>query len=370
MSPGLGGLELYVFRSSLALSAHHEVLSVITSTGKLAERYRTQPTLKTLTLKYRRSYLPLINAWRLAKIIDEYNIDVIHMHWGNDLALAALGKYFSTKKPALVYTRQMQITRSKDDWYHHFLYAQMNLMLTITRSLEKTAQQLIKSFTDRITTLYYGVSPPKHTLSRDEIQQKKEQLGFGNNDFVVGLFGRLEDGKGQHLLIKAIAEAQHNNIPVKALIVGHEMTPGYGNTLKQLANDLGVGDHIHYSDFVSDPQALMQVCDCVALTSYEETFGLVLPEAMRAGIAVIGSHAGGVPEIIDHEKTGLLFESRNASSLCQQICNLYSHPQIKHTLAMAGKNMADSLFNQDEHFIKLEQHLHNAMTKTNVKTAI
>jgi L-malate glycosyltransferase len=370
MSPGLGGLELYVFRSSLALSAHHEVLSVITSTGKLAERYRTQPTLKTLTLKYRRSYLPLINAWRLAKIIDANNIDVIHMHWGNDLALAALGKYFSTKKPALVYTRQMQITRSKDDWYHNFLYAQMNLMLTITRSLEKTAQRLIKSFADRITTLYYGVSPPKHTLSRDEIQHKKEQLGFGSNDFVVGLFGRLEDGKGQHLLIKAIAEAQHNNIPVKALIVGHEMSPGYGNTLKQLADDLGVSDHIYYSDFVSDPQALMQVCDCVALTSYEETFGLVLPEAMRAGIAVIGSHAGGVPEIINHEKTGLLFESRNVSSLCQQICNLYTHPQLKHTLAMAGKNRADSIFNQDEHFIKLEQHLHNAITKTNVNTAI
>jgi L-malate glycosyltransferase len=108
----------------------------------------------------------------------------------------------------------------------------------------------------------------------------------------------------------------------------------------------------------------------VALTSYEETFGLVLPEAMRAGIAVIGSHAGGVPEIINHEKTGLLFEPRNASSLCQQICNLYSHPQLKHTLAMAGKNMADSIFNQDEHFIKLEQHLHSAMTRSTVNTAI
>jgi L-malate glycosyltransferase len=134
MSPGLGGLELYVFRSSLALSTHHEVLSVISNTGKLAERYRAQPSLKAINLKYSRGYLPLINAWRLAKIIDEHNIDVIHMHWGNDLALAALGKYFSTKKPALVYTRQMQITRSKDDWYHNFLYAQMNLMLTITHS--------------------------------------------------------------------------------------------------------------------------------------------------------------------------------------------------------------------------------------------
>lgn len=356
MSPGLGGLELYAFRSSLALSAHHEVTSVITAHGKLAERYRNHPTLKTHYLNYRRSYLPLINAWKLAKLIDHKQIDVIHIHWGKDLALAALAKSLSNKKPALIYTRQMQITRSKDDLYHRFLYSQMNRMLTITKALETDARKLINQFANRITTLYYGVALPAHNLVTDEIKQKRAQLNFGSNDFIVGLFGRLEDGKGQHLLLKAIAEAKQKNIPIKALIVGHEMAPGYSNTLKQLAEALKIANQIQFSDFVSEPQSLMQICDCVALTSYEETFGLVLPEAMRAGIAVIGSNAGGVPEIIDHEKTGLLFEPRNVASLCQQICRLYSNPQFKHEIALAGKNKADTIFNQDDHFTKLEQH--------------
>lgn len=364
MSPGLGGLELYVLRSALALSNRHQVTSVINTHGKLAERYRNHPVLETHNLGYRRSYLPVMKARRLARLIDQKQIDVIHMHWGNDLALAALAKYFSSRKPALVYTRQMQITRSKDDFYHRFLYSQMNRMLTITRALESDARKFIRPFADRITTLYYGVAAPATHTDAEAIKQKRAELHFNHDDFIVGLFGRLEDGKGQHLLIKAIAAARHNNIPLKALIVGHEMTAGYSATLKELAAKLQVGDQIQFSDFVSDPQSLMQICDCVALTSYEETFGLVLPEAMRAGIAVIGSNAGGVPEIIDHETTGLLFEPRNADSLCAQISRLYTDPAYKHELAMAGKLKADSVFNQEDHFIQLEQHLLEAQTGT------
>ena len=364
LSPGLGGLELYVFRSSLALSTQHNVISIITADGKLAEHYRQQPQLKIQHLNYRHSYLPLINARNLAKIIDQNKIDVIHMHWGNDLALAAIAKKLSQQKPALVYTRQMQITRSKGDIYHQFLYSQMNRMLTITNALEKDARHFIKAFADRITTLHYGVAAPDHQLSSEEITQKRRQFSFEQNDFVVGLFGRLEDGKGQHLLLKAIAEAKRHGITIKALIVGHEMTPGYKKVLTTLANELNIGEQIQFSYFVSEPQKLMQICDCVALTSYEETFGLVLPEAMRAGIAVIGSNAGGVPEIIDHETTGLLFEPRNAHSLYLQLYRFHTDQQFKSDVALAGKNKADTIFNQTEHFIKLEELLLSISLKT------
>ena len=113
----------------------------------------------------------------------------------------------------------------------------------------------------------------------------------------------------------------------------------------------------------------MQICDCIVLTSYEETFGLVLPEAMRAEIAVIGSRAGGVPEIIDHETTGLMFETRDALNLCQQICKLHSNPQLKNQLAQAGKKKADILFNQETHFAKLEQHLLDAIQSGQLHTS-
>jgi glycosyltransferase involved in cell wall biosynthesis len=356
LSPDLGGLELYVFRSAKALdSRNHRVLAVLNKSGKLTKHFKSHLNIKATHLKYSPGYLPIFNAHRLAKIIDTNDIDVIHMHWGNDFALAALAKKMSHLKPGLVYTRQMQITRNKNDLYHRFLYQQMDLMLTITKQLENNARGFITKFADRITTLYYGVDKPGHTLSQSEKNTRRQELGLSDNDFVVGLFGRLEANKGQHLLIKAVALAKKDGPRLKALIVGHEMTAGYRDELRALANSLGVTRQIAFKDFVNDPQSLMQLCDCVTLTSYNETFGMVLPEAMRAGVAVIGSNKGGVTEIIDDGSTGVLFESRSSSSLCKQLLRLYNEPELRSSLAKQGENKADSVFNDTTHFNNFEK---------------
>ncbi|MCG6937297.1 MAG: glycosyltransferase family 4 protein [Gammaproteobacteria bacterium] len=357
LSTGFGGLELYVFRSACALNASNRVLAVLNQNSRLAEHFKNNSDISTLYLHWSKSYFPLVNAYRLAKIIDQHEIDAIHMHWGNDLALAAFAKKLSTKKPALIYTRQMQITRSKDDFYHNMLYQQMSRMLTISRRLENDARRFIKKYADNITTLYYGVNEPAHFPDDNERKMQREEIGFQADDFVVGLFGRLEENKGQHLLIKAIARAQRDGLDIHGLIIGHEMDEGYRDTLKQMTIDQGIADKVVFMDFVNNPQQLMQLCDCVVLATYEETFGLVLAEAMRAGVAVIGSNSGGVPEIIEHNKTGLLFESRNEEDLYQKISTLYNDPELKQRLAAQGKESADIRFNTAAHFEKLEGHI-------------
>lgn len=359
LSPGLGGLELYVFRAALALARNHNVIAVLNTTGKLTDYFREHAGVETQYLDKSSKILPLFNARKLAATIDSSNIDAIHMHWGNDLALAALAKRLSHRKPALVYTRQMKITRYKTDLYHRFLYDQMDLMLTITKQLESEAKTFIPGDDKRITTLYYGVDAPVQPLGDEEIKRRRAQLGFKDDDFIVGLLGRLEHGKGQHLLIEALAMARDDGLTPKALIVGHEMKPGYRSELHRLAGTLQVDESIVFLDFVTEPQQLMQICDCIALTSKEETFGLVLPEAMRCGIAVIGSNNGGVPEIITHERTGLLFESWNSHSLYRQIHRLYTDPEEKKRLARNGKQEADSRFDNEKHFASLERYIIN-----------
>lgn len=363
LSAGLGGLELYVFRSSEALanspSDKNTVHVALRQDSKLDKYYKDHHSnnISRSNMHYIKQFfspLPLLNARKLAVIIDNNRIDVIHMHWGKDLPLAAFAKAFSRRKPTLVYTRQMMITREKNDFYHNFLYRQLDLLLTITKELETLCKKFIPLFTDKITTLYYGVKPPKQLLDKNSIQQQREKLGFLKDDFIAGLIGRLEQNKGQHLLIEALNTAKQNGQNIKALIVGHEMDPGYRDKLKAQANELGVLENIIFQDFTSEPQQLMQLCDCVILATAQETFGLVLPEAMRAGVAVIGSNSGGVPEIIDHQKTGLLFESKNAHSLYQQIAYYYDDPERRSEIAKQGKIKADKKFDNDKHFQQLE----------------
>ncbi|VAW53838.1 putative glycosyltransferase - possibly involved in cell wall localization and side chain formation of rhamnose-glucose polysaccharide [hydrothermal vent metagenome] len=357
LSAGLGGLELYVFRSNKALannSNKNNVIPVLRPDSKLDQYYKNHSSFDIQHIKPFFRALPLLNAKKLAHIIDKNKIDVIHMHWGKDLPLAVFSKLFSKQKPALVYTRQMMITRKKDDFYHNFLYRQLDLLLTITKELEGLCKKFIPLIADRITTLYYGVKSPKKFLDKETLINKRKKLGFTENDFVAGLIGRLEQSKGQHLLIEAIHTAKNDGLNIKALIVGHEMTLGYRGKLKAQAEKLGVLNNIIFQDFSSEPQQLMQICDCVILASAQETFGLVLPEAMRAGVAVIGSNSGGVPEIIEHDKTGLLFKPHDTTHLYMMLHQLYDNPNLLSRLAENGKEKADSTFNDELHYVTLE----------------
>jgi glycosyltransferase involved in cell wall biosynthesis len=350
LSPDLGGLELYMLRCCRALSERASVLAVVAAGSRL-EGYLQKEGLPAQTLVRRNKPLPLLAAQRLAKIIDDEAVAIVHMHWGKDLPLAAFAKTLSQRKPKLVSTRQMQITRPKRDFYHDFLYRQIDLNITITQSLAADMQRLLNpAYSDRVVPLYYGVAKPDQFMGSEERQQFRQGLGIAESTFLVGLFGRIKHYKGQHLLVEAISRALGEGADVAALIVGHAMEPDYLARLKQQVKEAGLEHRILFRDFVEQPQRWMQACDTVALTTVEETFGLVLVEAMRSGVAVIGSDRGGVPEIIEHEKSGLLFRSEDADDLFWQLKRLWSDRAFCAQLALTGKARSDELFDEDLHF--------------------
>jgi len=355
LSPDLGGLELYCERCCRTLSESDEVLATLNPKGRLAERLR-DTGLTTSYLGHGFKPLPGMRARKLARIIDENEIDLVHLHWGADLPLASIAKRLSGTRPALVYTRQMQITRPKKDLYHRLVYEQMDLMLTITRKLEQSARNYLpQGANERVRTLYYGVSGPGESIDEMTRRAIRRDAGVPSDVFLCGIFGRLQHEKGQLLLIEAIAINRDRGHAIHGLVVGHEMQSGYRDTLRNKASELGVGDRVHLLDFVEGPQRFMQACDCVVLATKEETFGLVLAEAMRAGVAVVGSKRGGVPEIIEHERSGLLFESMDANDLANQLSRLNDSTQLRERLATNGKERAERLFDQEAHFRALRE---------------
>lgn len=353
LSPDLGGLELYVYRASLKLSEKDKVFVVVNKNGKLAERFKS--TVITVNhLKKCSKVLPLIRAKQLANIIDKNNIDVVHMHWGRDLSLAALAKFFSKNKPRLVYTRQMQITRNKDDFYHRFLYKQVDVFITITQALAKLARSFLSTADQhKVVPLYYGVQEPDKILSKEEKFNLRKKIGFVESDFIVALFGRIEEYKGQHVVIDAISQLKQQGHSVKALIVGHAMDEEYLSTIKKSVKENDIMDDVYFMDFVENPQEWMQACDTVVLATKEETFGLVLVEAMQAKIPVIGTNSGGVPEIIEHNNTGFLFNYGDVASLCNFILEYKNNENLYRKFSKSGQDKAKRLFDIDNHYIEL-----------------
>jgi len=364
LSPDLGGLELYMVRAAKALheSMHPKstsssltanVISVINAKGKL-EQYYIDTDYPYEMLEKKSNLFMFSAAKKLAKIIDENKIDIVHLHWTKDIPIAVLAKKLSTCKPKLVQTRNMTMTRFKDDFYHRFLYKNIDLMLPVTYQVKEQLEMFIpEDIRPQIEVLYMGSDKPE-LLSNDEIMQKRHEFDM-DEQFVVGMVGRINEAKGQHLLIQALAQLE--NADIHAYFVGHEMKKGYTDTLIQMAKELGLSERVHFLGFMKNPHHFYQMCDAVVLASKRETFGLVLIEAMQVGTAVIGSNSGGVVEIIDDEKTGLLFEKEDASSLAHAIEKLYNTPELKSTIALSGMKKCETKFSNTLQFQELEKHL-------------
>lgn len=357
LSPSLGGLELYLYRSAKHLSKTDNVLGVIRDGGRLKAFFEREGLPFHTATTFFHSF-PILAAKRLAHLIDRRQIDVIHMHWGRDLPLAALSRWFSKRRPRLVYTRQMKMTRSKDDFYHNFLYGQMDLMLCITDKLAAEAKQFLGgACATKVKRLYYGVDVPSRLLSQEERQVLRQDWGVQAQDFLVGLFGRIEENKRQHLLLDVIAKAKKEQVALRALIVGHAMQGPYLENLKSRVVREGLDQEIIFKDFVDRPQDWMQACDCVVLATVEETFGLVLIEAMRVAVPIVGTNRGGVPEIIDHELTGFLFEPDDIEGLYQCLLSLKTDEGLRKKIAGAGELKAGRLFATENHFRQLREYL-------------
>ena len=155
-------------------------------------------------------------------------------------------------------------------------------------------------------------------------------------------------------MIDAVNKLRKKNIPVKLYIAGDVMYPQYKKSLLNQVATSDLKDHVIFKGFLSKPAFAMMGMDVLILPSRNEAFGLVVIEAMRCGVAVMGVNAGGVPEIIDHEKTGLLFEWDNTDQLAGQLEYLFNNPSIKNSLAREGKKKADEEFDKELHYSKLE----------------
>ena len=165
---------------------------------------------------------------------------------------------------------------------------------------------------------------------------------------------RIEHQKGQHLLFDAMALLKKRGLKTNATVFGNVMDEEYKTKLTNQIKEFNLENHIHFYGFHSDPTSVMPCFDVIVMPSKNETFGLVLVEAMLANVPVIATNAGGVPEIIDHEKTGLLFKWGDCEDLANQLEKLISDEKLRKQLAKNGKTNAQQLFDYNTHFKRLE----------------
>ena len=170
----------------------------------------------------------------------------------------------------------------------------------------------------RIQTLYNRIDVDALLAVQVPVDEARDALGLSPDGWVVGNVGRLHPDKDQATLLKGFALAlPHLPEHSRLAILG---TGRLEQDLKELARELGIADKVLFLGQVPDARRYFRAFDVFALSSDHEPFGMVLLEAMAAGVPLLATACGGAKEVV--EGVGILFPFGDAEHLAQGLRHL------------------------------------------------
>ncbi len=165
----------------------------------------------------------------------------------------------------------------------------------------------------------------------------RDALGIPGDAFVLGFVGRLVDIKDPDLLAAAF-ERCAAVLPHARLVVAGDGP--HRPALEARFALAGLADRVRFLGWCRDLAALYGTVDAVVLTSRNEGTPVALIEAMAAGRPVVATAVGGVPDIVEHGRTGLLIADREPSAIAEAVAQLAREPVLRGELGRAGRLLA------------------------------
>src|SRR5262245_14378140 len=196
---------------------------------------------------------------------------------------------------------------------------------------------------DRAKVIHYGIESKPFSQPRIDLRACWQLAGH----HVIGSIGRLEPRKGHQYLIQAMPELCRRIPNTLLLIAGHDPW-GYGETLQQLAVDLGVADRVRLLGFQEDVISFLNAIDVFAFATTSEGFGQVLVEAMAAGKPVVASNVAPLTEIAEHEKTALLVEPENSAAFAEALARILDPSTDRQAMGARARQRVESHFTAEK----------------------
>ncbi|WP_052256313.1 N-acetyl-alpha-D-glucosaminyl L-malate synthase BshA [Salinicoccus sp. YB14-2] len=264
---------------------------------------------------------------KIAEVIKYYNLDIIHMHYAVPHAVCGiLAKQMSNSDVKIITTlhgtditvlgHDMTLTSAIK-----FGIESSDITTSVSNSLRDDTYHLIKPDKE-ITTVYNFIDENKFNMvdRHNTTLELKKRYGIDKETKVIMHTSNFRAIKRIEDIIRSFNIAVSQIDCVLVLVGdGPEM-----NRMRQLVIDLELTDKVIFAGQQSDVVRFYQMSDCFMLLSEQESFGLALLEAMNCGAVPIGSTAGGIREVIQHEETGFITEVGDFKKAAQYIVELLS----------------------------------------------
>ena len=316
-----GGGERHVADLATGLLRRgHEIHAAVRPNAPIINELRALPPENIFQVSMRGA-AGLSAISKIAAIVRDHRIEILHAHLARDYPIAALVSA-RTGTP-FVLTRHVLFPMKR---INRLLLRRASRVIAVSNAVADVLRKQHIFATEKIVTIHNGVDiarfeGKKHASKRDHL--------------TVGMIGEISSIKGQAEFVRAAAILAGERTDVQFVIGGEDRSPDGRNRreIEALITRFALNEHVRLIGWQDDVAGLIASFDVYVSPSRFDAFGIAIIEAMACGVPVVATESAGAMEIIDDGRTGLLAPIGDADGLAAAISKLLTDAQMRNKLA-------------------------------------
>lgn len=290
---------------------------------------------------------------KLGDIIKSKDIDIVNAHHFMSMVYSYMGCKI-TNHAKLIYTEHSVWEIEHVSWKWRIvgshLLNQADAAVGVNSSVTKQIKKQFKIVDNKIFSIQNGVDLEAFGNNSNKAYFKNN-LGFTNNEKIIGIVANFKKIKNHIFLLKAFNELTIDYKNTRLLLIGQGFKDDADNTeleLRKFVNEKKLNDKILFLGYRSDIPALLHIMDIFCLTSFKEGLPISLIEAMAAGIPVVGTDVEGIKDVIIPDKNGYLVNSNDVTGLKNTLLSLINNESLRQKMGREAKSLTKDKYSLDQ----------------------
>lgn len=294
---------------------------------------------------------------QIRRLVGEHRVDVVHANEPHALSAAWLAR--AHRSVPMIAARRIALPLSPSP----FSLARYRAAKRIVAVSHFVEQSVISSGMPAacVEVIYDGVEIPSE-ISRADRDRARSKLAIPQESFCIGNVAALVPEKGHVILLHAFAKLRESFPGCILLLCGEGRERA---SLQKLARELQVFNAVKFLGDVSDLTEIFAAMDVFAFPSHEEPLGSALLAAMAHGLPVVAIGRGGVPEVVEDGKNGVLVSGLDPDTLAAAIAVLLANTEAAQLLGKVARETISSRFSAD-HMVEATLQIYEEVTGENL----
>lgn len=298
---------------------------ILCKQGSAFKNFCEENRIKFYTSAFKNN-LDIKTSFQLKRICKIENPDIIHTHSSRSHSLALYAEWLGLKIPLIVSRRVVFIP--KNIWKYDS--RKVSLVLCVSDFIQKLLEDKLRN-PEKCITVFDGIDLTKFD-NRGSVNLRKE-LGLSSSTRIIANTSAISDEKDYFTFVDTAEIVLRRNKDIVFLIIGD------GPSKERIINyvqEKGLTKNVIFTGFRLDIPLIISSFDIFFMPSKMEGFGTSLLDAMAAGVPIVSTKCGGIPEVIIDKKTGLLGQVGNAQELAKHITSILEDPSLRKSLVNEG----------------------------------